>query len=81
MCLPPGEILGTEGPESPWSLKKSNSVSDGTNERRVEVSGRSLEKEKSQIFLCSTDIFEIQYSPEKDEFPFALEVQTLPQTL
>lgn len=39
-----------------------------------ERTGRVLEKEKIQIFLCSTDIITLL---KKDGFPFGLEVQTV----
>ena len=51
MCLPPGEILRTEGPESPWSLKSPNSANDGANERVGEAGRSSGEGKITDFYL------------------------------
>lgn len=73
MCLPPGEIPGAGGDKRSrvtLSLRRPNTENDGANQRKSWGSWEeSWAREKSQIFVCSTDIFEIQYSPEKGRVP------------
>ena len=81
MCLPPGELLGTEDPESPWSLISPNSANDDANERKSwGIWEESWRRKNHRFFSVPQTSLKYNILPKKDEFPFALEVHTLPQT-
>lgn len=84
MCLPAGEAPGADGTDGPHNLLYQKVL---TQQMMGQIRERAEEARRNPGEESNTDVFDVPQTslkynilPKKEEFPFALEVWTLPQT-